>query len=77
MKKKVTNENVAQTIKNLADKITAEVDREIRVASSHMALAEKELIESFSPEQKQLFIDYIMAKQRYYDVVASKYKTLK
>ena len=67
MKKKVTNEDVAQTIKDLADKITAEVDSEIRVASSHLVLAEKELVESFSAEPKQ----------RYYDVVTSKYKALK
>ncbi len=77
MKKKVTNEDVAQTIKDLADKITAEVDSEIRVASSHLVLAEKELVESFSAEQKQLYVEYIMAKQRYYDVVTSKYKALK
>ena len=77
MKKKVTNEDVAQTIKDLADKITAEVDSEIRVASSHLVLAEKELVESFSAAQKQLYVEYIMAKQRYYDVVTSKYKALK
>ena len=73
MKNKVTNEVVKQFVKKIADEINSEYDFAIRVAQSNMMRAEKELVESFTDTQKELYSHLLVARQEYNDVWASRY----
>ncbi len=82
-KKKLTEEEIEQFIKNLVEKARAEVkeltdelDKKMLDANNEMDYAEMELIGSFTPEQKQLYVDYLTAKQKYCEAVTNKYKYL-
>lgn len=58
MRKKVTDEEIAKIIGELADRLRSEMDHEFGVAISHMWLAERELVDSLNPEQLKLFEEY-------------------
>ena len=73
MKNKVTNEVVKQFVKKIADEINSEYDFAIRVAQSNMMRAEKELVESFTDTQKDLYSQLLTARQEYNDIWASRY----
>ena len=77
MKKRVTNEQVAQFIVQCATDVEFECLFEISSAQSAMVRAENRFIESLTHEQKELYEKYLQEKQDYIDVVAQRYKKLK
>ena len=77
MKRKVTNEDVAQVIDKCAKEISDEIERQTIIAESSMLRAERELIGSFNKEQLALYQQYLEERQRYYEVVFQKHKALK
>ena len=68
MRKKPTNDDVAKLIKDLAEEVRSQLDFELRVAQSNLNLSERELIDSFTDEQKQLYEQYIKDRQRCTDL---------
>ncbi len=58
MKKKFTNEEIGQLIGKMAEKLRDEMDYEFRVAQSQMWIAEKDLVDSLTEEQYELYRDY-------------------
>lgn len=77
MKKKATNEDIANFIKQCAEEINSQLDYELRVADSAIWRAEKELIDTFTDKQKNLYCEFLNARQHYYDILTQKYKTVK
>ncbi len=75
MRKKVTNEQVAQFIKQCADDVNEQMNYELKVAKSRMDRAEYQLIQTFSKEQRELYQEYLTERQNYIDVVVEKQKT--
>jgi hypothetical protein len=74
MKKKVSNDVVKQFIKSTAEKINSEYDFALLVAQNNVMRAEKELADSFSDTQKELYNHLLVARQEYNDVWVSRYK---
>ncbi|MBE7068515.1 MAG: hypothetical protein E7381_04350 [Clostridiales bacterium] len=58
MKKKVTNDDVAQAMGKIAEHIRDEMDYELRVAESQMWIAENDLLDSLDEKQQQLYVDF-------------------
>ncbi|MBE7083468.1 MAG: hypothetical protein E7373_02545 [Clostridiales bacterium] len=74
MRKKVTNEEVAKTIGELADKIRSEMDFDFRVAYGQMCLAENDLSYTFNEEQKKLYKDFCEKREAFYALASDMYK---
>ena len=74
--KKTTDEQIANFIKQCADEIRDELDYKVKVAQSHMLRAENELLKSYSKEQLDLYGEFILARQNYYDALADRYKNI-
>jgi translation elongation factor EF-G len=77
MKKRVSNEQVAQFIAQCATDVEFEWLFEFGSAQSAMVRAENRFIESLTHEQKELYEKYLQEKQNYIDVVAQRYQKLK
>lgn len=67
MKRKETNEKIASFIKDVADQVREDLERDVRVAYTHMVNAETQLVNSYTEEQLQLYKEYLEANQAYYD----------
>lgn len=74
---KITNEKIGEFIGNLADDIKREIDFCLRVAKSNMERAEKELTDTFTNEQKELYKQYQLASLEYQDTLVEIYKFTK
>ena len=74
MKKKVTNEEVAKFIGEVADQLREEMDQEISVAQSHMWEAEKQLILSLSREQYELYREFAKKRDVYHQLAKKVYQ---
>ena len=68
MRKKATEEMVKEFISKCADEINSQRDFDFRLATSRLERAEQELINTFTPEQKLLYEEYLQEKQHYIDV---------
>lgn len=77
MKKKATNEDVEVLLKQWTEEINSELDYELRVAESRMLIAERELTDSYSEEQKKLYENFLTERQAFCDLLTEKYKSLK
>ena len=64
MKKKVTNEEVGKAIGKMAEAVRSEMDYDLRVAESQMAIAEIDLVSSLNEEQKKLYDNFCKKKGR-------------
>ena len=73
MKKKFTNEEIGQLIGKMAEKIRDEMDYEFRVAQSQMWIAEKDLVDSLTEEQYELYKDYSEKKTCFYKIAKELY----
>ncbi len=74
MKKKVTDEEVGKVLGQVAEQVRSELDYEFRVAQSQMFLAENDLIETFTTEQKELYLIYSQKRTAFYDIAEQIYK---
>ena len=59
MKKRITNDNVAEFVGETATKIRFELENELINAKSLMINAETKLLRGLTEEQKQLYADII------------------
>ena len=73
MKKKFTNEEIGQLIGKMAEKIRDEMDYEFRVAQSQMWIAEKDLVDTLSEEQYELYRVYSEKKNYFYKIAKELY----
>ncbi|MBE5736949.1 MAG: hypothetical protein E7348_00910 [Clostridiales bacterium] len=74
MKKKVTNEEVAKFIGEVADQLREEMAHELNVAQSHMWEAEKQLILSLSREQYELYREFAKKRDVYVQLAKKVYQ---
>ena len=74
MKKKVTNEEVAKFIGEVADQLREEMGHELNVAQSHMWEAEKQLILSLSREQYELYREFAKKRDVYVQLAKKVYQ---
>ena len=74
MKKKVTDEEVGKVLGQVAEQVRSELDYEFRVAKSQMLLAENDLIETFTTEQKELYLIYSQKRTTFYDIAEQMYE---
>lgn len=74
MKKKVTNEEVAEVIGKIADKIKSDMDYDYRVARSQMDIAENELVNSLNEKQRELYEDFYKKREEFYQIASELYK---
>ncbi len=74
MKKKVTNEEVAEVIGKIADKIRSDMDFDYRVARSQMDIAENELVNSLDDKQRELYEDFYKKREEFYQIASEIYK---
>lgn len=73
MKKKVTNENVAEVIGKIADKIRSDMDYDYRVARSQMYVAENDLVNSLDKNQLELYNDFKKKREEFYQIASEIY----
>ena len=73
MKKKITNEEIGQIIGKMAENIRDEMDYEFRVAQSQMWIAEKDLVETLTEQQYELYRVYNEKKNSFYKIAKSLY----
>ncbi len=74
MKKKVTNEEVGETLGKIADKVRSDMDFNFRVSRSRMWIAETELIESLNEKQRALYDEYRKERDAFYDIAKELYQ---
>ena len=74
MKKKVTNDDVAKLIGEVAQQIRDEMDYDFRVAQSQMWIAENDLIDSLDENQKKLYEDFRKKREEFYAIAQEIYE---
>lgn len=74
MRKKVTNEEVAEAIRKMAIQLRNEIIYDYHDTKENMDLAEKKLIDTLSKEQLELFKDYSQKKDAFFAVAKELYK---
>ena len=74
MKKKITNEQVEQFIKKLAQDLRDEMDYDFRVAQGQMWLAENDLINSLDQNQLKLHQIYRERREDFYKIANELYQ---
>lgn len=74
MRKKVTNDDVAKAIGEMAEQIRSEMDFELRVAEGQMGLAETDLVYTFNDEQKKLYEDFCQKRKIFYAIASQVYQ---
>ena len=67
MRKKATEEMIKEFISQCAEEINSQKDFDFRLATSRLERAEQELINTFTPEQKLLYEEYLQERQHYND----------
>ena len=74
MKKKVTNEEVGKAIGKMAEAVRSEMDYDLRVAKSQMAIAEIDLVSSLNEEQKKLYDNFCKKRDAFFNLAREVYK---
>lgn len=74
MKKKVTNEEVAKFIGEVAEQLREEMDHDLKVAKSHMWVAEKQLVDSLTREQYELYQEFAQKRDAYFKLAGEVYQ---
>ena len=74
MKKKVTDEEVGKFLGEVADTVRRQMDFDFRVAQSQMAIAENDLVNTLSKEQRELYDDFCKKREAFYSVASEIYK---
>ena len=74
MKKKVTNEEVAEAIGKIAEKVRDDMDYEFRVAQSQMWIAENDLVDSLNENQHALYKDYSEKRNAFFKIAKELYE---
>jgi hypothetical protein len=74
MKKKVGNQDVAQFIQQIVDKLRSDMDYDFRVAESQMNFSEKDLVNTFTKEQKVLYEEFCQKRQVFFDFASQIYQ---
>ena len=74
MKKKVTNEEVGKAIGKMAEAVRSEMDYDLRVAESQMAIAEIDLVSSLNEEQKKLYDNFCKKRNAFFNLAREVYK---
>lgn len=74
MKKKVTNEEVAEAIGKIAEKVRDDMDYEFRVAQSQMWIAENDLVDSLNESQHALYKDYSEKRNTFFKIAKELYE---
>jgi hypothetical protein len=74
LKKRVTDEDVAKAIGDMAEQIRSEMDYEFRVAMSQMWIAEKDFIETLNEEQMKLYSEFEKKREEFYDIAKELYQ---
>ncbi len=68
MKKKITDQQIAQFISMCVDELNSQMDFDFRVKKSRMLRAKNQLVDSFTPLQKELFEEFEIAQQDFYQL---------
>ncbi len=74
MKKKLTNEEIAQFIGKIAEQVRDEMDNDLARAYGHMCVAETDLANTFNEKQKQLYEDFCKKREEFYSIAAELYE---
>ena len=74
MKKKVSDQDVAQFIQQGVDRLSKEMDYDFRVAESQMVIAENDLVNTFTNEQKVLYDDFCQKRQVFFNLAEQMYQ---
>ena len=68
-KKEEVDEKLKEVLTTVSDKLRADRLRTLNVAELHVLRTEKNLTDTFTEEQKELFKDYLDAKREYDNVI--------
>ncbi len=74
MKKRVSNEEVAQAINIIAEKIRSDLDYNFRVAQSQLQIAENDLVDSLDEKQKKLYEEFAKKRSEFYEIAKEIYQ---
>ena len=74
MRKKVTNDDVEQVIRRMANEIRNDIYCEINDAEFEMTEVEKKLVKTFNEEQLKLYREFCQKRKEFYDVAQRYYK---
>ena len=74
MKKKLTNEEIAQFIGKIADQVRDEMDNDLARTYGHMCVAETDLADTFNKEQKERYEDFCQNREEFYSIAAELYE---
>ena len=73
MRKKPTDEEIATFLCDIAEKIKSDIDFDFRVAQGQMWIAEKDLVVTFTAEQKQLYQHFCQKRDEFYNIAQELY----
>ncbi len=73
-KKKITDEQIAESIGKLAEQVKSEMDFDLRVAHGQMWLAEHDLVDTFTEEQLKLYKDFCEKRDIFFDIASELYE---
>lgn len=74
MRKKVTNDDVEQVIRRMANEIRNEIIFDLNGAKFDMKEAEKKLAKTFTEEQLKLYNIFCQKRKEYYAIAQDVYK---
>ncbi len=69
MKKRFTEEEIAEIIGKMAEKIRSEMDEDVVYARMQMRMAEDELLKSLNEKQRELYEDFCKKREAFYGLV--------
>ena len=67
-KRKETNENLKDFLETISEEIKDSYDNDLFIAQLYVKRIERQLLETFNNEQKQLYNDLIKARTEYNDL---------
>ena len=67
-KRKETNENLKDFLETISEEIKDSYDNDLFIAQLYVKRMERQLLETFNNEQKQLYNDLIKARAEYNDL---------
>ncbi|MBQ9756178.1 MAG: hypothetical protein IJV99_01100 [Clostridia bacterium] len=68
MRKKVKNDDVAKVIKDCAEELEKEIDKDLFLAKQEVEMAEAAFVDTLTDKQSQLYDEYLQIKQKYIDL---------
>ena len=74
MRKKVTNEDVANAIRRMANELRNEIYCDLNDAEFEMTEVEKKLVKTFDEEQLKLYREFCQKRKAFYDLASQVYK---